>query len=391
MNEPLPHAHSNGSAPHQPPSPLGHESILRPRRQTRALYLAYGPHHEQIFQVGGSAPISIQSMNTTKTANIPATLQEISRLALAGCDITRVAVPDFEAAEALKVLVAQSPIPVVADIHFDARLALAAIGAHVAALRINPGNIGGKEKIAAVAQAAKAEGIPIRVGVNAGSVSGCRLDPEGRVTAQGLCDEALAACEILTDLGFEDICLSLKASDPILAAEAYAKVAEACDFPLHLGVTEAGTLKDGLIKSTVGLTLMLAQGLGDTLRISLTADPLEEVKAAQKLLRTLGLRKGGPDLVACPTCGRTEVDLMAMAARVEEFLVGITVPLTVAVMGCPVNGPGEAKRADLGLAGGKDVYLLFRHGEIVAKYPPEEAFDALKQAILDYEEAYRKS
>jgi (E)-4-hydroxy-3-methylbut-2-enyl-diphosphate synthase len=331
--------------------------------------------------IGGQAPIAIQSMNNTDTRDAAATLEQIKRLAEAGCDITRVAIPDMEAAAALAKIRAVSPLPIVADIHFDYRLALAAIEAGADKIRINPGNIGGQDRLRQVADAAKARHIPIRVGVNAGSLSKEILARHGGVNAGAMVASALEAVGMLEACHFEDLVLSIKASDPLLNLEAYRLLAQETDYPLHIGVTEAGTLREGIVRSAVGIGTLLAMGLGDTLRVSLTADPVEEVRTAWHILSALDLRRRGPRLISCPTCGRTEVDLVKIAAAVEERLEEFDQPLNVAVMGCAVNGPGEARQADIGLAGGRGFFMIFRDGKILRKVREEDAVEELMREI----------
>jgi (E)-4-hydroxy-3-methylbut-2-enyl-diphosphate synthase len=332
-------------------------------------------------RIGGLAPVVIQSMNNTDTRDVAATLEQIRRLAEAGCELTRVAIPDQEAAAALAVIRRQSPLPIVADIHFDYRLALAAIAAGADKIRINPGNIGGPDKVAQVARAAREHGIPIRVGVNSGSLSQTMIDRYGGVNVDSMVGSALESVRLLEDEHFTDLVISIKASDPLLTIETYRRLSELTDYPLHLGVTEAGTLRDGVIRSAVGIGTLLAEGIGDTLRVSLTADPVEEIRAAWSILQALGLRSRGPQLISCPTCGRTAVDLVRVAEEVERRLQSIKLPIKVAVMGCAVNGPGEASHADVGLAGGRGEFLIFRHGKIIRKVPEDRAVDELMKEI----------
>jgi len=331
--------------------------------------------------IGGGAPISIQSMTNTPTHDVEATVRQIKELATAGCDIVRLAVPDLEAANSLAAIKAQSPVPLVADIHFDYRLALIAVESGMDKIRINPGNIGGEDRVKAVADACKSNGIPIRVGVNGGSLEKDLLVKYGGPTPQALVESALGHIRLLEKYGFEDICVSMKASNVPVTMEAYELMHQTSDYPLHLGVTETGTLRMGIIKSAVGIGGLLARGIGDTFRVSLTADPVEEIKAAKDILRAAGLRKDGPELIACPTCGRTKIDLIPMACRVEELLKEVDKPITVAVMGCVVNGPGEARHADVGLAGGNGEGVLFRKGEIVRKVPEDQLIPALMELI----------
>lgn len=344
------------------------------RHQTRVVQV--GP-----VAIGGTAPIAVQSMNNTDTRDVAATLEQIRRLAEAGCEITRVAVPDLEAADALAIIRAQSPLPIVADIHFDYRLALAAIVAGADKIRINPGNIGGPDRLRQVISLAKARRIPIRVGVNAGSLSQDVIDRHGGVCAAALVDSALEAADLLEKWDFHDVVLSIKASEPVLNLEACRMLVARTDIPLHIGVTEAGTLREGVVRSAVGIGALLAEGIGDTLRVSLTADPVEEVRTAWSILRALDLRQRGPRLISCPTCGRTEVDLTRIASEVEERLQEFSAPIRVAVMGCVVNGPGEARQADIGLAGGKGSFMLFRNGKILRKVKEEDAVEELIREI----------
>jgi (E)-4-hydroxy-3-methylbut-2-enyl-diphosphate synthase len=331
--------------------------------------------------LGGGAPVSIQSMTNTPTHDVDATLAQIRALAAAGCDIVRVAVPDLEAARAIGTLKAGSPLPLVADIHFDYRLALAAAEQGVDKIRINPGNIGSPRRVEAVAKTCKERRIPIRVGVNGGSLEKELLDKYGGPTPEAMVESALGHIRLLELYGFENICVSLKASSVPATMGAYRLMAERYDYPLHLGVTEAGTRDMGELKAAAGIGGLLGLGIGDTLRVSLTADPVEEVYAARRILKAVGLRREGPELIACPTCGRTQIDLIPMAERVEELLKGVDKPITVAVMGCVVNGPGEARHADVGIAGGKGEGVLFKHGEIVARVPEEELVPGLMKLI----------
>ena len=331
--------------------------------------------------IGGGAPISVQSMTNTKTQDAEATVRQIEALASAGCDIVRLAVPDKEAAANIGAIKAQVKVPLVADIHFDYRLALIAIEQGIDALRLNPGNIGGAENVRRVAEAAKARGIPIRIGVNAGSLDKRLLEKYGGVTAEALVGSALEHVRLLEEQDFYDMKISLKAHDVPLTLAAYRLMSERCDYPLHLGVTEAGTVRSGIVKSAVGIGALLAEGIGDTLRVSLTGDPVVEVRVAQEILKSLGLRDYGPTLISCPTCGRTAIDLPQIADRVEERLAGISRPIHVAVMGCVVNGPGEARSADVGIAGGKGVGLVFRKGEVVRQVKEEDLVEELFREI----------
>ena len=331
--------------------------------------------------LGGGAPVSVQSMCNTPTADADATLAQIRQLAAAGCDIIRVAVPDDAAADAMARICAESPIPVVADIHFDYKLALRCAEAGVAKIRINPGNIGGAERVRAVAEACGQRGIPIRIGINTGSLEKRLLEKYGAPTAEALVESAADHAALLERFGFTDICLSLKASSVPLTWAAYRLAAERFPYPLHLGVTEAGTLRQGTLQSAMGIGALLLCGIGDTIRVSLTADPVEEVRAGLAILKAAGLRAGGPKVVSCPTCGRTQIDLIAAANEVERRLEGSTRNITVAVMGCVVNGPGEAREADYGLAGGRGEAALFRRGAIVRKVPEAGMVDALMELI----------
>ena len=331
--------------------------------------------------VGGGAPVTIQSMTNTRTDDVAATVRQIHQLEAAGCQIVRVAVPDLAAAKAVGAIREQIHIPLVVDIHFDYRLALECVAAGCDKVRINPGNIGGEDRVKAVADACRQKGVPIRIGVNGGSLEKPLLAKYGGVTPQAMVDSAFGHIRLLNKFDFDDICVSLKSSDVRTTVAAYRLMSEQSDYPLHLGVTEAGTPKMGLLKSAAGIGGLLAPGIGDTFRITLTADPVEEVYAARDLLKAIGLRKEGPSLVACPTCGRTRIDLIDLANRVEERLKGVDKPITVAVMGCAVNGPGEASAADVGIAGGDGEGLLFRKGEIVKKVPQEQLLNALFELI----------
>lgn len=332
-------------------------------------------------KIGGGAPISVQSMTNTKTTDTNATVAQIKALVDAGCDIVRVAVPDMSAAENIYNIKNQVDVPLVADIHFDYRLALKAIEQGIDALRINPGNIGDEERVKAVVEAAKIRNIPIRIGVNAGSLDKKLLAKYGKVTAEALVESALEHIRILEKLNFYDIKISLKAHDVPLTLNAYRLMSETVDYPLHLGITEAGTVNTGIIKSAVGIGALLAEGIGDTFRISLTGDPVNEVKVANEILKALGLKEYGPTLISCPTCGRCNIDLPSIAEKVEQRLSGITKPIKVAVMGCVVNGPGEARDADIGIAGGKGEGLVFRKGEVINKVPEDKLVDALFEEL----------
>ena len=331
--------------------------------------------------IGGGAPVSIQSMTNTPTHDVEATLAQIRALAAAGCDIVRVAVPDLAAARAIGALKAGSPVPLVADIHFDYRLALEAAKQGIDKIRINPGNIGSPERVRAVAEACKERGIPIRIGVNGGSLEKELLAKYGGPTPQALVDSALGHARLLERFDFHDICISMKSSNVPTTMRAYQLMAEGYDYPLHLGVTEAGTPELGILKSAAGIGGLLALGIGDTFRVTLTADPVEEIAAARQILKAVGLRREGPELIACPTCGRTQIDLIPMARQVEQLLKTVDKPITVAVMGCVVNGPGEASHADVGIAGGKGEGVLFQHGRIVGKAPEDQLVPELMKLI----------
>ena len=327
--------------------------------------------------IGGGAPVTIQSMTNTRTDDVAATVAQIRRLAAAGCQIVRVAVPDLAAAKAVGAIKDQIDIPLVVDIHFDYRLALECVAAGCDKVRINPGNIGGEDRVRQVADACRQKGIPIRIGVNGGSLEKPILAKYGGVTPEALVESAFGHIRLLEKFGFTDICVSLKSSSVPVTMAAYRLMSEKSDYPLHLGVTETGTPRMGILKSAVGIGGLLALGIGDTMRVSLSADPVEEVYAARDILKAAGVRKDGPELVACPTCGRTRIDLIGLANEVEERLKSVDKPITVAVMGCAVNGPGEASAADVGIAGGVGEGLLFRKGEIVKKVPQEALVDEL--------------
>ncbi|SFS79904.1 flavodoxin-dependent (E)-4-hydroxy-3-methylbut-2-enyl-diphosphate synthase [Marininema halotolerans] len=341
------------------------------------------------IQIGGNDQVVIQSMTMTKTHDVKATVDEINRLAEAGCQIVRVACPDMRAAEAIPLIKKEITVPLVADIHFDYRLALKAIEGGIDKIRINPGNIGRREKVEEVVKAAKERGIPMRIGVNAGSLEKRILDKYGYPTAEGMVESALYHIGILEDLDFRDIIVSLKASDVRLATEAYKKAAEVIQYPLHLGITESGTLFSGTVKSAAGMGAILSHGIGSTMRISLSADPVEEVKVARELLKSFGLAANAATLISCPTCGRIEIDLISIANEVEEYISNIKAPIKVSVLGCAVNGPGEAKEADIGIAGARGEGLLFRHGEIIRKVPEETMVEELKKEIDKIAEEYR--
>lgn len=334
--------------------------------------------------IGGKNPILIQSMTNTKTEDVKATVEQINRLAAAGCDIIRCAVPTMEAAEALTEIKKQIAIPLVADIHFDYRLAIAAMEHGADKIRINPGNIGSKERVQAVVDVAKERNIPIRVGVNSGSLEKDLVEKYHGVTAEGIVESALDKVHLIEDMGYDNLVISIKSSDVMMCVKAHELIAEKTDHPLHVGITEAGTIISGNIKSSIGLGLILSQGIGDTIRVSLTGDPLEEIKSAKLILRTLGLRKGGVEVVSCPTCGRTRINLIELANQVENMVADIPLDIKVAVMGCVVNGPGEAKEADIGIAGGVGEGLIIKHGQIDRKVPENQLLSELRKELLNW-------
>ena len=332
--------------------------------------------------IGGGSPIAIQSMTNTPTEDVAATAAQIKRLEAAGCEIARCTVPTAEAAKALKEIKKQIGIPLVADIHFDYRMAIAAIENGADKIRINPGNIGGREKVKAVVEAARERHIPIRVGVNSGSLEKELVEKYHGVTAQGIVESALDKVHMIEDMDYDNLVISIKSSDVMMCVKAHELLAGQTPYPLHVGITESGTVNSGNIKSAIGLSLILNQGIGDTVRVSLTGDPVEEIRSAKLILRTLGLRKGGIEVVSCPTCGRTKIDLIGLAGEVEKMTADMPLDIKVAVMGCVVNGPGEAREADIGIAGGVGEGLLIKKGEIVRKVPEEELLEALRQELL---------
>ena len=336
--------------------------------------------------IGGGNPILIQSMTNTKTEDVEATVAQILRLEEAGCEIVRCTVPTMEAALALKEIKKQIHIPLVADIHFDYKMAIAAMENGADKIRINPGNIGSIDRIKAVVDCAKDRNIPIRIGVNSGSLEKELVEKYNGVTAEGIVESALDKVKIVEDLGYDNLVVSIKSSDVLMCAKAHELIAEKCKYPLHVGITESGTVFSGNIKSSIGLGIILSQGIGDTIRVSLTGDPVEEIKTAKLVLRTLGLRKGGIEVVSCPTCGRTQIDLIKLANEVETLVAGIPLDIKVAVMGCVVNGPGEAKEADIGIAGGKGEGLLIKKGEIIKKIPEDQLLATLKEELLHWGE-----
>lgn len=335
-------------------------------------------------KIGGGNPIAIQSMTNTKTEDVEATVAQIEELTKAGCEIIRCAVPTMEAAKALGEIKKRISIPLVADIHFDYRLAIAAMEHGADKIRINPGNIGSKENIKAVVEKAKEKNIPIRVGVNSGSLEKEYLEKYGKVTAQGIVESAMAKVKMIEEFDYHNLVISIKSSNVPMCIEAHQELAKATNYPIHIGITESGTLFSGTIKSSVGLGILLYQGIGDTMRVSLTGNPVEEIKAAKMMLKSLGLRKGGIEIVSCPTCGRTQIDLIGLANAVEEMTADFDLNIKVAVMGCVVNGPGEAKEADIGVAGGKGEGLIIKKGEIIRKVKEEELLDTLRYELENW-------
>lgn len=336
--------------------------------------------------IGGGNPILIQSMTNTRTEDVQATVEQILRLEKAGCEIIRCTVPTAEAAAAIGEIRRQIHIPLVADIHFDYRMAIAAIENGADKIRINPGNIGSREKVAAVVDAAKERNIPIRVGVNSGSLEREMVEKYHGVTAEGIVESALDKVGIIEDLGYDNLVISIKSSDVMMCVKAHEILAQKTDHPLHVGITESGTVLSGNIKSAIGLGIILNEGIGDTIRVSLTGDPVEEIKSAKLILRTLGLRKGGIEVVSCPTCGRTRIDLIGLANQVEAMVADIPLDIKVAVMGCAVNGPGEAREADIGIAGGVGEGLLIKRGEIIRKVPEDQLLSVLREELLHWNE-----
>ena len=336
--------------------------------------------------IGGGNPILIQSMTNTKTEDVKATVEQIQKLTAAGCEIIRCAVPTMEAAKALAEIKKEISIPLVADIHFDYKLAIAAMENGADKIRINPGNIGSEDRVQAVVDVAKERNIPIRVGVNSGSLEKNLVEKYHGVTAEGLVESALHKVTMIEDMGYDNLVISIKSSDVLMCAKAHELIAAQTEYPLHVGITEAGTLLSGNIKSSIGLGIILSQGIGDTIRVSLTGDPLEEVKSAKLILKTLGLRQGGIEVVSCPTCGRTQIDLIGLANQVENMVADIPLNLKVAVMGCVVNGPGEAKEADIGIAGGKGEGLLIKKGEVIRKVPEDQLLSVLREELLNWSE-----
>lgn len=348
------------------------------RKKTRRIKLG-------AVSIGDGAPVSVQSMTTTDTRDVPATLAQIQRLVAAGCEIVRVAVVDEDAARAISLIKAAISVPLIADIHFDYRLAVAAAAAGADGLRINPGNIGGLRKVRAVVDAARHHGLAIRIGVNAGSLEKDLQQRHGHATADAMVESALRHIDRITGMGFENIKISLKASDVKRTVAAYRQLSTKCDFPLHLGVTEAGGLYPGIVKSALGIGMLLAEGIGDTLRVSLTRDPVEEVRVGYEILRALDIRHHGAEIISCPTCGRCGIDLFRIVEQVEQALLTRPVPIKVAIMGCVVNGPGEAREADVGVAGGDGIGILFKRGRVVKKFPQETLVDELLKAVAEFQ------
>ena len=347
------------------------------RRQTKVIPIGN-------IKIGGSYPVAIQSMTNTKTEDVGATVNQILALEKAGCEIIRCAVPTMEAAKALSEIKKQIHIPLVADIHFDYRLAIAAIENGADKIRINPGNIGGRDRVKMVVDKAKEYQVPIRVGVNSGSLEKDLVEKYHGVTAEGIVESALDKVRLIEDMGYDNLVISIKSSDVMMCVKAHELIAEQTNHPLHVGITEAGTIISGNIKSSIGLGLILNQGIGDTIRVSLTGDPLEEIKSAKLILRTLGLRKGGIEVVSCPTCGRTRINLIELANQVENMVADIPLDIKVAVMGCVVNGPGEAKEADIGIAGGVGEGLIIKHGQIDRKVPENQLLSELRKELLNW-------
>ena len=335
--------------------------------------------------IGGAHPVAIQSMTNTKTEDVAATVEQILRLEAAGCEIVRCTVPTMEAAKALKEIKKQIHIPLVADIHFDYKMAIAAIENGADKIRINPGNIGSEERVRAVVEKAKEYGVPIRIGVNSGSLEKPLLEKYGGVTAEGIVESALDKVHMIESMGYDNLVVSIKSSDVLMCVKAHELIAKQCPYPLHVGITESGTIYSGNIKSSVGLGIILHEGIGNTIRVSLAGDPVEEIRSAKLIMKTLGLRKGGIEVVSCPTCGRTQIDLIGLANEVEKMVQEFPLDIKVAVMGCVVNGPGEAKEADLGIAGGIGEGLLLKKGEIVRKVKEEELLETLRQELINWE------
>ncbi len=357
--------------------------FIQKRKKTRQIQVG-------TVAVGGDAPISVQSMTNTHTHDISATVSQINRLQSAGCEIVRVAVPDKKAAMAISEIKKEISIPLIADIHFDYRLAMDSLKAGADALRINPGNIGSIQNVRAVVDCAKDRNVSIRIGVNSGSLEKELLKKFGKVTAEAMVESALRHIDLITSFGFDRIKLSIKASDVARTVDAYRLLSSSTDFPLHVGVTEAGSLYSGIVKSSLGIGTLLADGIGDTIRVSLTRDPVEEVRVAYEILKALGIRRRGPEIISCPTCGRCNIDLFGIVEKVEDSLMTCLLPAKIAIMGCVVNGPGEAREADVGIAGGDGVGILFKHGKIVKKFPQEQLVDVLLKEVAALEKERRQ-
>jgi len=355
--------------------------FLIKRKKTREIFVGS-------VKIGGTAPVTVQSMTNTSTDNVQATIAQIKRLEKAGCEIIRVAVPNMEAAKALAKIKKKISIPLIADIHFDYRLAVAAAKSGADSLRINPGNIGGREKVKAVTDAARDLNIPIRIGVNAGSLENDLLKKFGGATAEAMVASAIRHVDLLGSMDFHNLKLSIKASDIPRTLDAYRLLSSKTDIPLHLGVTEAGGLFSGIVKSSIGIGILLADGIGDTIRVSLTRDPVEEVRTAFEILKGLGIRRHGPEIISCPTCGRCQIDLFSIAEQVEQALLSSSLPLKIAIMGCMVNGPGEAKEADIGIAGGKGMGIPFKKGKVIKKIPQDKLANVLLKEVEKYENNY---
>jgi (E)-4-hydroxy-3-methylbut-2-enyl-diphosphate synthase len=358
--------------------------FIKKRKRTRQIQVGS-------LAVGGDAPISVQSMTNTYTQDISATVYQIKRLESAGCEIVRVAVPDEKAAKAISEIKKEISIPLIADIHFDHRLAIDSLNAGADGLRINPGNIGSTQNIKAVVNCAKDRNVSIRIGVNSGSLEKDLLKKYGKVTAEAMVESALRHIDLITSFGFDKIKLSIKASDVARTVDAYRLLSSSTDFPLHVGVTEAGSLYSGIVKSSLGIGTLLADGIGDTLRVSLTRDPAEEVRVAYEILKALGIRQRGPEIISCPTCGRCNIDLFGIVEKVEESLISSLLPIKIAIMGCVVNGPGEAREAEIGIAGGDGVGILFKKGKVIKKFPQEKLVDVLLKEVDTLEKERREN
>ncbi len=359
-------------------------AFIKHRKKTRQIQVG-------TVTVGGDAPISVQSMTNTYTHDISATVFQINRLESAGCEIVRVAIPDEKAAKAISEIKKEISIPLIADIHFDHRLALDSLKAGADGLRINPGNIGSVQNVRAVVECANDRNVSIRIGVNSGSLEKDLLKKFGKVTAEAMVESALRHIDLMTSFGFDRIKLSIKASDVPRTVDAYRLLSSSTDFPLHVGVTEAGSLYSGIVKSSLGIGTLLADGIGDTIRVSLTRDPVEEVRVAYEILKALGIRRRGPEIISCPTCGRCNIDLFGIVEKVEASLMASLLPIKIAIMGCVVNGPGEAREADIGIAGGDGVGILFKQGKVIKKFPQEKLVDVLLKEVKVLEKERRQS